>query len=78
MPIHVDIWLNDKLKTQLHIARIAGKGEPDSMNTYTAVYGEAPEYYTEWMDRGTVFRHRYGDGLEECVRKALEATVERV
>lgn len=72
MPLHVDIRINDRLLTQIHIGRLAGGSEPDSINTYAAVEGEEPKSNEEWL-AAVRFEHRYGDGAEVCVRKALMA-----
>ena len=73
MPLHVDIRINDRLINQLHIGRMSGGNQPDHVNTYLAVYGEEPLLVSEWRERGTEYTHRYGDGAEICVMKAIEA-----
>lgn len=73
MPIHVDIKINDTLINTLHIGRFAGDGTaPDSVNVYLAVEGKKPTSLDEWT-KGAEFRHRYGDGAEVCVAKAIKA-----
>ncbi len=72
MPLHVDIKINDRLLSQIHIGRIQGGTDPDSVNTYVAHEGEEPKTREEWL-QGVRFEHRYGDGAEVCVRKALMA-----
>ncbi len=72
MPIHVDIRINDNLITQIHIGRIAGEGtDPDSINGYLAYAGKRPADAGTWF-QGKEFQHRYGDGAEICVKKAIE------
>lgn len=73
MPIHVDIRINDKLINTIHIGRIEGDMQEDSINTYIAVEGDEPLRINDWQERGYQFQHRYGDGAEVCVAKALNA-----
>lgn len=75
MPIHVDIKINDTMISQIHIARFLGGTYPNDINTYLVVRGERPTDYTDWVDGGKEFTHRYGDGAEVCVAKAIEALV---
>jgi len=73
MPIHVDIKINDTLINTLHIGRFSGEGtKADSVNVYLAVEGDRPTSLDDWI-RGVEYRHRYGDGAEVCVVKALKA-----
>jgi hypothetical protein len=73
MPIHVDIKINDTLINALHIGRFSGEGTaPDSVNTYLAVEGKRPTSLDDWTN-GAEYTHRYGDGAEICVAKALKA-----
>jgi hypothetical protein len=73
MPLHVQIRLNRQLLSEIHITRAEGGTDPDDVNTYIAVTEEEPLYLEEYQERGVKFKHRYGDGAEVCVRKALEA-----
>lgn len=73
MPIHVTIKINDHLLHEVHIGRIAGDTNPNSKNVYVAVIGEEPLRLENWKERGVLFNHRYGDGADVCVRKALKA-----
>jgi hypothetical protein len=72
MPIHVDIKINDKLINTIHIGRLRGGTHPDNVNTYLVVEGKNPETPAEWY-AGVEYTHRYGDGAEVCVMKALKA-----
>lgn len=85
MPVSVEIKVNTKLVTTIHIGRsvyISGGPAQDSVNPYVAVAKSCEDYgyfemgrlptSHEW-DNGTPFEHRYGDGLEICVEKALVA-----
>lgn len=72
MPIHVDIRINDKLINQLHISRVRGTGtNPDDINDYLVVDGPRPTRLEDWYIDGIPFKHRYGDGAEICVMRAL-------
>lgn len=73
MPLHVDIRVNANLISRIHIGRIEGGINPDDINTYRAVLGEQPLRYDDWFESGVEFTHRYGDGAEVCVQKAIEA-----
>lgn len=76
MPIHVDIRINDNLINTIHIGRASGGGtKPDDINSYYVVEGKRPEYIENWFE-GAQFQHRYGDGAEICVKKAIEALYE--
>lgn len=72
MPLHVEIRVNANLISKVHIGRVSGGTSPDDINTYRAVLGENPKTYDDWM-AGVEFTHRYGDGAEVCVQKALAA-----
>lgn len=85
MPIEVQISVNGKPVESIHIAREEGTRDPESVNTYVTLkksilpgdkyhstrFADSPSY-KEW-DEGVRFEHAYGDGIEVCVRKALEA-----
>jgi hypothetical protein len=73
MPLHVDIRVNDLLINQLHIGRTKGGTSPDDMNEYIVVDGDRPRSHSDWYAEGVPFNHRYGDGAEVCVMKAIEA-----
>lgn len=73
MPLHVDIRLNDRVIETLHIARILGTEREDSENTYFATLGEYPAWANEWVDGGSYFTHRYGDGALKCIERAIAA-----
>jgi hypothetical protein len=77
MPLHVDIRVNANLISRIHIGRISGGTSPDDINTYRAVLGEEPKRYEDWFESGTEFTHRYGDGAEVCVQKAIEALFQK-
>jgi hypothetical protein len=60
----------------LHISRIEGTPDKHAVNTYVAGVrrpGEQPDWYADDM---VEFTHRYGDGLAELTRKALNAIKE--
>lgn len=72
MPVHVRIYINNEEIKTLHIGRIDGGMAADSLNTYKVVSGARPSTVEEWLD-GETFEHRYGDGVEICVGKAIDA-----
>lgn len=78
MPIHVDIKVNDLLINQVHIGRVEGDTDPDSVNSYLVVDGDRPRSHSDWHAVGIPFKHRYGDGAEVCVQKAMEALYGKV
>jgi hypothetical protein len=43
------------------------------VNTYIATIGEDPIYLDIYEQEGVYYKHRYGDGAEVCVMKAIEA-----
>jgi hypothetical protein len=73
MPLHIDIRVNDKFINQIHIARLRGGVNDDDINDYLVVDGEFPERFEDWHIEGIPFTHRYGDGAEVCVMKAMQA-----
>lgn len=72
MPIEVRISINTHEIKTLHIGRIRGGTRPDDVNTYIAQWGMY-DSRLDWKDVGVQFTHRYGDPIEVCVAKALEA-----
>jgi hypothetical protein len=76
MPVQVEMRINGHLIETLHIGRIEGDTNPDSINKYIAVVRK-PGEPANWFDGGTVdVEHRYGDMLQELVRKSLNAIKE--
>ena len=73
MPLHIDIKVNDTLLNQIHIGRVMGGTNPDDINVYLAIEGDRPRSFSDWDADGVPFRHRYGDGAEVCLIKALKA-----
>ena len=86
MPIQVHIEVNGRPIESIHIGRESGGTSAEDLNTYLVVkkdalegsrfssraFAEVPSY-SEWTEQGISFTHRYGDGIETCVRKGLEA-----
>lgn len=73
MPVQVEMRINGHLIDVLHIGRIEGEAKPESINKYLAVVrqpGEQPDWYSEDV---VEVQHRYGDMLQELVRKSLNA-----
>jgi len=73
VPLHVQIRVNRTLLSEIHITREGGGTDPDDVNTYIATIGDDPVYLDIYEQQGIHYKHRYGDGAEVCVRKALEA-----
>lgn len=78
MPLHVYININKELINQIHIGRVEGGTEPDDINKYLAVDGMYPLRMEDWHINGIPFEHRYGDGAEKCVQRAMEALYGKV
>lgn len=72
MPLHVDIRVNNQLINQIHIGRVTGGTDPDDVNDYLVVDGDRPARLEDWHIDGVPFKHRYGDGAEKCVQRAME------
>ena len=72
MPLHVDIRINETMITQLHIGRKDALLRNDQVSTYTVVKGAYDPWSVPW-DLGVDFTHKYDDGAEVCVQKALAA-----
>lgn len=75
MPVRIRIDVNGRDQRTYWIGRIKGKAEPDWINTY--IIAEGDEYVPDWqfdsLDAFPSFTHRYGDGLEVCAQRGLEA-----
>lgn len=72
MPINLPIYINDRLIKQYKIGRLSGDASPDSINTYLVVADGS-----DWSD-GLPFEHRYGDGVEVCIQKAMETIAKEI
>lgn len=77
-PIHVYININQQPLNEIHIARVKGGTNPDDINEYVAVEGPHPTKMEDWIIDSVPFKHRYGDGAEACVQKAMEALYGKV
>jgi hypothetical protein len=73
MPLHVDIRVNDTLINQIHIGRFKGGTNKDDINDYLVIEGDYPTRTEDYYIDGIPFQHRYGDGAEACVVRALQA-----
>lgn len=87
MPIQVYIEVNGKPIETIHIARDNGLPKENAVNDYLVIRREALDgtshtsrtydptlpRFSEWVNDGLLFKHRYGDGLAVCVEKALHA-----
>lgn len=76
MPLNVTIAINGRPINHLHVGRLSGGTRPDDMNTYAVVSSDRADAseikYAEWIE-APKFEHRYGDGAESCVQRALQA-----
>ena len=72
MPIHIDVRINERYVKSYHIGRAEGEALADSVNTYWIVEGDDKESFPLW-EGDYAFQHRYGDGLDVCIQKGLEA-----
>lgn len=76
MPLNVTVSLNGTPLNNFHIGRLKGGTEPDDVNLYAVVASDRPDdsriKYADWLN-APQFEHRYGDGFEVCVQKALQA-----
>lgn len=75
MPLHVEIKLNHQLLHTIHIGRMNGGTRPDDINTYRAVITYPGENTVADFDSpdAVEYSHRYGDGADICVSKAITA-----
>lgn len=74
MPLYADIRINEHLIKTINIGRVKGGTRPDDINTYIAIeteHGTTPDWWED--DDSVTYEHRYGDGAEVCVLKALKA-----
>ena len=73
MPLHADIRINDRLIKTINIGRLQGGTNPHDINTYVVVETEPGGHPDWWDDNHAKYTHRYGDGAEVCLLKALKA-----
>ena len=73
MPVHVSIRVNEQLITEIHIGRVTELENHTQVSTYMAVAGVFPDRNIPYTTRGTAFEHKYDEGVEVCVQKALVA-----
>jgi hypothetical protein len=73
MPLHADIRINDRTIRTISIGRLKGGTRPDDLNTYVVVEVEPGVEPDWWDDNHAKYIHRYGDGAEVCLLKALKA-----
>ena len=73
MPVNIDVYINDRHIKQYRIGRAEGTTDPDSINTYHILeFEDGDDDLKLWAD-APVFKHRYGDGVDVCILKGLEA-----
>jgi hypothetical protein len=74
MPIKAVITVNEKTITTIQIGRISGNGmQTNDVNTYAVVETDSPLWSVNFEKAETTFEHKYGDGVSNCVAKAIEA-----
>ena len=71
MPIHIPIYVNDRLIKTYHIGRVAGNTDTDSINDYLIIEDD------QLWQVGKKFTHRYGDGIDTCVIKGINAMMSK-
>ncbi len=74
MPLHVKVYVNDDYQKTFHIGRRSGDDLNSSINTYEVVVGDIEDPLQPEWDDGVQFTHRYGDGLDVCVIRGIEAS----
>jgi hypothetical protein len=72
MPVYVDVWINERGINTYAIGRIKGGTDPDDINVYAVMDLDGIDRPLDW-DLNVLYEHRYGDGLEVCIRKGLAA-----
>lgn len=73
MPINIDVHVNSRFIKQYRIGRAEGTTDPDSINTYHILeFFDGTQSTQKWAS-GPSFQHRYGDGIDVCIQKGLEA-----
>lgn len=84
MPLNVTVAINGLPLREYHIGRLEGGTGADDLNTYAVAEIKNPKRQTQEhrlsyddFDSSPKFEHRYGDGVEVCVEKALAAIVAR-
>lgn len=70
MPIHIPIYVNDRLIKTYHIGRLEGDTDPDSINTYIIIEDD------QLWQVGKKFTHRYGDGIDTCIYRGLDVILD--
>jgi len=75
VPLEVRISINDRPITMFRIGSEKGGTNPRDINTYRVWEGFDIPTNAQWMESPQV-KHRYGDGAEVLVAKALAAVVD--
>jgi hypothetical protein len=73
MPLHIDIRLDERIISTLHIQRVEERISKHGTNSYLILEGDEPLRYEDWLIDGIPFTHRYSDGAEICVMKGIQA-----
>lgn len=72
MPLHVRMSINNQIIDRIHIARMEALGDHEAYYKYSVVNTDLPHEFINY-DEGVEFTHRYSDGAQVCVEKALRA-----
>lgn len=76
MAVQVEMRVNGHIIKTLHIGRIEGTEDKHSINRYLAAI-RLPGEQADWYASDVIeVEHRYGDGIEELVRKTLNTIKE--
>ena len=75
-PIYVDVSVNSRAIKTYAIGRTRGGTSPDEVNTYVVMELPSQHESFEW-DHSTTFEHRYGDGIDACIFRAMTALNEK-
>lgn len=73
MPLHIDIRVNERLINQLHIGRVDELYSNTQTSEYLVVEGIMKPREVKYGDDGVSFTHKYDEGAEVCVMKAVAA-----
>jgi hypothetical protein len=72
MPVHVTIKINERIATEIHIARMDELVSIEQVSEYRVVEGLYAPHEIRY-EAGVRFEHKYDEGIERCVELALAA-----
>lgn len=74
-PIHIEVYVNQKPIHSWHIGRVLGGTKEDDVNVYLVSKGPIG-VRADWASEENVeFMHRYGDGIDVCIQRGLQAAL---